>query len=98
MNTCCPTFEAVFETTNALFEADFETSNADFSTDFSSVQVYIKSDHDMEHYEGDYDITPLITTQVMGTKDKIMDDDVTIEMIPTKEIENEAGGVSFIIG
>lgn len=47
---------------------------------------------------GDYEINPLITSQVLPTYDKHMIDDLTINMIPTREIDNASGGTTFIIG
>ncbi len=51
-----------------------------------------------EDYLGDYEINPLITSQVLPTYDKHMIDDLTINMIPTREIDNASGGTTFIIG
>lgn len=53
---------------------------------------------EVEHYDGEYDVTPLITAQTLHTKDKMMDDNVRVDMIPTHEIPNAAGGVTFIVG
>lgn len=53
---------------------------------------------EFDFYEGDYEVTPLITTQILGTSKKMMRDDLTIWMIPTKEEPNDAGGVTFTIG
>lgn len=52
----------------------------------------------IEHYDGAYDVTPLITAQVLPTRDKLMDDNVRVDMIPTREENNAAGGVTFIVG
>lgn len=49
-------------------------------------------------YEGSYDVTPLITSQILQTQNKRMVNDLTIEMIPTREINNAYGGVTFIVG
>ena len=51
-----------------------------------------------EDYTGSYDVTPLITAQRLPTADKHMTDDVLIRMIPTSEVQNSAGGVTFTIG
>lgn len=53
---------------------------------------------DVEHYDGAYDVTPLITAQVLPTRDKLMDDNVRVDMIQTREKNNDAGGVTFIVG
>ena len=50
------------------------------------------------YYDGAYDVTPLITAQRLPTRSKTMRDDVRIDMIPTREIPNAAGGVTFIVG
>ena len=51
-----------------------------------------------DYYDGAYDVTPLITAQRRPTRSKTMRDDVRIDMIPTREIPNAAGGVTFIVG
>lgn len=51
-----------------------------------------------DYYDGAYNVTPLITAQRLPTRSKTMRDDVRIEMIPTREIPNAAGGVTFIVG
>ena len=45
-----------------------------------------------DYYDGTYDVTPL------PTRSKTMREDVRIDMIPTREIPNAAGGVTFIVG
>lgn len=49
-------------------------------------------------YLGSYDVTPMITSQRLETADKHMLNDVLIHTIPTREIDNEAGGTTFVIG
>ena len=51
-----------------------------------------------EHYEGEYVISPKIHSQVMSTKDKVMDDDVLIKEIYYNETENLSGGTTAQIG
>lgn len=51
-----------------------------------------------DYYDGAYNVTTLITAQRLPTRSKTMRDDVRIEMIPTREIPNAAGGVTFIVG
>lgn len=51
-----------------------------------------------DYYDGTYDVMPLITAQRLPTRSKTMRDDVRIDMIPTREIPNAAGGVTFIVG
>ena len=49
-------------------------------------------------YKGCYDPIPTVEGVTLATRDKHMTDDVTIQPIPTYEVENEKGGVTFIIG
>lgn len=52
----------------------------------------------LPYYEGEYVITPTFEKQVLETKQKSMSDDVTVEKITTLEVDNEAGGVTYIFG
>lgn len=74
----------VFNSTKQVFTADFKG--------FQTVTVL------PETYDGSYDVTPLITSQVLPTNKKYMIDDVRIDMIPTREVLNASGGVTFIVG
>ena len=52
----------------------------------------------LPYYDGEYAITPTFDRQALHTKQKSMSDDVTIEKITTLEVDNEAGGVTYIFG
>lgn len=49
-------------------------------------------------YDGDYQVVPKSTEQVLSTKDKKMTDDVTVKAIPYFETSNEEDGVTIFIG
>ncbi len=49
-------------------------------------------------YEGAYTITPKLEPQIMATKNKMMQNNVTIEKIPVSTVSNSAGGNTVIIG
>ena len=50
-------------------------------------------------YTGDYTVTPdLIEDVVLPTANKSMTDNVTVEPVPTYEVENASGGITFVIG
>ena len=49
-------------------------------------------------YLGSYAVTPMITSQRLETADKHMLNDVLIRTIPTQEMTNAAGGITFAIG
>lgn len=51
-----------------------------------------------KHYDGGYIITPKITSQLLETKNKVMDDDVSIEEIYFNETENSSNGLTVQIG
>lgn len=49
-------------------------------------------------YDGNYQVVPKSTEQLLSTKDKQMTDDVTIKAIPYFETSNEEDGVTIFIG
>jgi hypothetical protein len=50
-------------------------------------------------YTGDYTVTPdLIDDIILPTANKSMSDNVTVERVPSYEVENPAGGITFILG
>lgn len=49
-------------------------------------------------YDGPYEVTPRFHEQTLKTKNKLMTDDVTVEVIPAHEVTNPAGGLTVTIG
>lgn len=49
-------------------------------------------------YEGDYELTPVWENVTIETKQKSMQEDVTMQAIPYAEVDNLAGGKTVIIG
>ena len=49
-------------------------------------------------YDGEYSVTPRFYEQKLETKEKLMIDDVTVEIIPAHEVTNPAGGLTVTIG
>ena len=49
-------------------------------------------------YEGPYEAYPHISQQVLGTKNKLMTDDITIHTISITRTDNPAGGRTVYIG
>ena len=49
-------------------------------------------------YDGNYQVVPKSTQQILLTKDKQMTDDVTIKPIPYFETSNEEDGITIFIG
>lgn len=52
----------------------------------------------LPYYEGEYEVDPKFEEQTLETKQKSMHDDVKVHEIYTAEVDNIAGGVTFIIG
>lgn len=75
--TCCVCFDLIFE------EEDLE-----FDLEFEEIQI-IHTDYNP--YAGPYEVIPRTLEQVLKTKDKNMEDDVTVYEIPYAEIANEHG-------
>lgn len=48
-------------------------------------------------YKGSYEITPSLEEQMLKTKNRSMNKDVTVNPIPTYEVSNDSG-TTFIIG
>lgn len=51
-----------------------------------------------EAYEGSYTVSSSAAEQTLATANKKMTEDLQILPIPTFEVENQAGGKTFIIG
>ena len=82
---------------DGFFRARFQEPEAFEARFLPSIQVS-GGEPTYEDYTGSYDITPLITTQRLPTENKHMTSDVVVRMIPTSEVQNSAGGVTFTIG
>lgn len=52
----------------------------------------------IETYDGDYEITPRLYSQIFDTKGKAMREDVTIYEIPVVATSNPDGGKTVLIG
>lgn len=87
------------------------TDESAFGTSVSTQDMILSAEFDTsigqsiyQDYAGDYEVTsftaePLMTTSlILPTNDKHMTDDVTVYSVPTREENNEAGGVTFTIG
>ena len=83
-----------FSEINSQISANFIQTKCVFNTDFGEV-ILVKSDN---VYEGDYNITPRVYQQVLETKDKVMIDDVNIDIIPLSRVINLSNGYTVTIG
>lgn len=91
-------FTVSFSSTGGAFAPAYSEECTSFALPFNSDITVSGGTPLYENYTGEYDVTPLITAQTLYTRDKHMVDDVRIDMIPTREINNAAGGVTFIVG
>ena len=92
-------FSTRFNVTSMKFKTAFNNDPMRFNTDFHTIIKVVVDADNLEHYEGDYEITPSAESQEMLTKNKLMDKDVTIRAIPYKETPNSGGrGTTVRIG
>lgn len=91
-------FTVSFSANDGTFYPEYSEERTSFASSFNSEVAVSGGTPLYEDYTGDYDVTPLITAQTLYTRDKHMNDDVRIDMIPTRELQNAAGGVTFIVG
>lgn len=67
-----------------------------YDVDLDTVIKVVTVTGDM--YEGPYEVTPTLETQMLATRNKTMSDDVTVFEIPYAEVGNTAGGTTATIG
>lgn len=98
-------FATILTTSLCEFTTTFTSNLCEFSTDFITSPCYFAPEFSISgalreyaDYGGDYEITPMITSQRLDTADRHMLRDVTIYTIPTQEINNGSGGTTFVIG
>ena len=87
--------DVAFTQTRQALELDMAAGDQALGLTFDNYQ---RVEGAAGYYDGAYDVTPLITAQTLPTRSKTMRDDVRVDMIPTREILNAAGGVTFIVG
>ena len=83
-----------FDEVDSCIAAHFIQTECTFNTDFGEI-VLVKTD---DIYEGDYNVIPRVYQQVLDTKDKVMTNDVTVEIIPLARIMNLSNGYTVTIG
>ena len=76
------------------FRARFIQTSCTFRPDFGEV-VFIKNN---DIYDGTYNVIPRVYQQVLSTKDKVLIDDVTVEVIPLTTVLNLSDGYTATIG
>lgn len=79
----------------ATFEPEFDLDGMSFEPGFD---VIVNTQGDAVPYTGDYIVDPDFATQILGTKEKYMLDDVTVNPIEVARVSNPAGGRTIYIG
>ena len=83
-----------FDEVDSYIPTRFIQTECTFRTNFGEVFL-VKSD---DVYDGDYNVIPRVYQQVLDTKDKVMIDDVTVEIIPLARVINLSNGYTVTIG
>lgn len=79
----------------ATFELEFNLDDMSFNPEFD---VIVNTQGDVVPYTGDYIVDPDFATQILGTKEKYMLDNVTVNPIEVARVSNPAGGRTIYIG
>lgn len=53
---------------------------------------------DYDEFEGPYEVKPIIESQTLETKDKLMKEDLVVLAIPYSEVTNLSNGITVTIG
>ena len=83
-----------FNEVDSYISTKFIQTKCTFNTNFGEI-FQIRTD---DKYEGDYNIIPRVYQQTLETKDKLMLDDVTVEIIPLSRVINLSNGYTVTIG
>ena len=83
-----------FDEVDSYISTKFIQTECVFNTNFGEVFLVNTS----EVYDGDYNVIPRVYQQVLETKDKLMLDDVTVEIIPLAKTINLSNGYTVTIG
>lgn len=89
------TFEPEFNLNDMSFDPEFDLDDMSFDPEFD---VAVNTQGDVVPYTGDYIVDPDFATQTLGTKEKYMLDDVTVNPIEVARVSNPAGGRTIYIG
>lgn len=83
-----------FDEVDSCIATKFIQTECTFNTNFGEVFL-VKTE---DTYTGDYNVIPRVYQQVLETKDKVMVDDVTVEIIPLARVINLSNGYTVTIG
>lgn len=89
-------FNAVFRQTNQRLDVHFGSTDQRLDATFENFQQVTVLEA-AEVYDGDYDVTPQVTPQVLQTRQKLMREDLRVKAIPYYDVANLAGGSTVYI-
>ena len=83
-----------FNEVDSYISTKFIQTKCTFNTNFGEI-FQIRTD---DKYEGNYNVIPRVYQHTLETKDKLMLDDVTVEIIPLSRVINLSNGYTVTIG
>lgn len=83
-----------FNEVDSYISTKFIQTKCTFNTNFGEI-FQIRTD---DKYEGEYNVIPRVYQQTLETKDKLMLDNVTVEIIPLSKVINLSNGYTVTIG
>ena len=89
------TFELEFDLDDMSFNPEFDLDDMSFEPGFDA---NVNTQGDVVPYTGNYIVDPDFATQILGTKEKYMLDNVTVNPIEVARVSNPAGGRTIYIG
>lgn len=90
-------FYVKFNTPNLCnCKVEFNTLSQNFDLKIKNLQQLTNAINDI--YQGNYEVTPKVTQQILSTKNKVMTDNLKIKEIPYFETNNNSGGNTVYIG
>ena len=90
-------FYVTFQELDKKLDVDFRTRNENIKVDFEHLQV-VSNNVVVDHYKGDYTVTPKVEKQELATRQKFLTENVKIKEIPFFEVSNTEGGQTVFIG
>lgn len=79
---------------DSFLKINFIQTQCVFNTNFGELapaKIY-------DIYEGPYEVTPRVYPQKLNTKEKLMNDDVVVRIIPLAKVPNIKNGLTATIG
>ena len=89
--------DVVFSELDRLLDVSFNETQSKLELDFGEIQQ-VAADGKYTLFQGEYAVTPTVDGTSVPTKDKLMEDDLTVNPIPYFDVSNTSGGTTIYIG